>query len=77
MREHPHFIQVGVFDIPDTADKAVQGLIDAGIPQETITVLCSEKAYRDHYPDLATRAPSGAETAHRTLAGGIVGGLLG
>jgi len=68
---------VAVFDLADMADKAVQGLVDAGFEPDVISVVCTDEACRRHFPDLHTERPAGRRTPLTAVTGGAIGALLG
>jgi hypothetical protein len=70
-------VRVGVFDLYDVAEMAVQGLVDAGFDPEQITVVCSERAGREKFPDVDAEPPAGATMPERAVVGGAIGALLG
>jgi len=69
--------RIGVFSLADMADKAVQGLVDAGFDPEDISVICSKEAVREQFPDVDTPPPTGEREPGRALTGGAIGAVLG
>jgi hypothetical protein len=69
-------VHVGVFDHIPQADRAVQELVDAGIPKERITVICPSCTH-EKYQDFHKTEPAGSHAGASAAAGGAVGALLG
>ena len=44
MNQEENTLRVGVFELTDIADQAVQRLVDAGCPADRITLVCSDGA---------------------------------
>jgi len=70
-------LRVGVFDLYDTAEKATQGLVDAGFDRARISVICSDRTVRAKFPDFETRPPSGERESEFALRGTSIGALVG
>lgn len=72
-------IRVGVFSHLDAADKAVQGLADAGFTEKQIAVICSDDDTHherlEHYRQTKPGTVSGASAATGGAIGAILGGL--
>ena len=71
MQDKPR-VHVGVFERIVDADRAVQQLVDAGVPKERITVICPT-CTTEKYDEYKKRDPSGAHAE----AGGAIGAVLG
>ena len=69
-------VHVGVFDRIADADRAVQDLVDAGIPKERITVICPT-CTKEKYDEYTKREPSGSHAVAGAATGGAIGALLG
>jgi len=69
-------IRVGVFPDVPAADAAVHGLVDAGFPKETISVICPSCEPTD-FPGVERQAPAGSHTPEAAASGGAIGALLG
>jgi len=69
-------IHIGVFRSVDAADAAVAGLIEAGFPRESITVV-APKQIEEHFEGTHQEKPAGARTAGAIAVGGTIGVLLG
>jgi hypothetical protein len=69
-------IRVGVFSAVEAAEKAVQGLLDAGFTKEQISVICSEETKARHFAEFEQQ-PAGASAPQAAAAGGLIGAALG
>ncbi len=67
-------VRVGVFRTLAGADSAVAGLLEAGFPKESISVICPTCAPRMF--EAYRKEPAGAR-APEAAAGGAIGGILG
>lgn len=69
---------VGMFDDRDTAERAVQDLIDAGFDRNRVSLVAADpggKIYRQHVDEEGSLASEGAATG--LTSGAVVGGILG
>src|SRR5262249_34853893 len=69
-------VHVAVYDDIPQADRAVWQLVQAGIPEECITVICPT-CTAEKYPGLHREQPAGSHAAVGATAGGAIGALLG
>lgn len=69
-------VRVGVFRDLALADTAVDRLIAAGVPKDSISVICPSCS-PEHYDDVKEVEPAGARTPKAAAAGGAIGGVLG
>jgi hypothetical protein len=69
-------VHVGVFQDIASADGAVQGLVDAGIPKNRITVICPT-CTAEKYHEFKQQDRSGAHAASGAAKGGAIGAVLG
>jgi hypothetical protein len=69
-------VHVGVFDRIADADRAVQDLVDAGIPKERITVICPT-CTQEKYDDYRKVERSGSHAVAGAATGGTIGAVLG
>jgi hypothetical protein len=69
-------VRVGVFRDLELADAAVDRLIAAGIPKDSISVICPSCS-PEHYDDVNEVEPAGARTPKAAAAGGAIGTVLG
>jgi hypothetical protein len=76
--QHPNKprVHVGVFDRISDADRAVQELVDNGIPKERITVICPTCS-KEQFDDYKKRDPSGSHAVAGAATGGAIGAVLG
>lgn len=68
--------RIGVFDTSAAAERAVQGLLEAGFARESLSVICPDCA-DGVASDVRRQDPAGANTPAAALAGGSLGALLG
>ncbi len=70
-------LQVGEFRRLAAADKAVAALVDAGFPEDSITVICPSCA-ADHFVEgVHQEKPPSAREPAAIATGSAIGGLLG
>lgn len=70
-------IRIGIFSTIESADEAVQGLLDAGFSQQSISVLCSDDTLEQHFRQYNHQAPAGEHSARAETVGGAIGAALG
>ena len=76
----PHLdqpLRVGVYTHLNDAERAVQGLLQAGFTKDHITVICSEDWKAAHFREFHHEDPAGAHTPAAAAIGGAVGAALG
>lgn len=70
-------IRVGIFSTIETANRAVQGLLDAGYTKEQITVISSDKAKEKPFHEYEHQDRAGEHTIEAAATGGAIGAALG
>ena len=66
---------VGVFDGVDQAERALNGLQDAGVTPEQVSVVAKDRQDTQHLAERTDMAGEGAATG--AVTGGVLGGLAG
>jgi len=70
-------IRVGIFRDDDAAQSAVEALLEAGFPQDRISVICPDCS-TDAFPSGVQREePAGADAPKAAATGGAAGAILG
>lgn len=69
-------IRAGVFSSMARAERAIDALLDAGFPPESVTVVCSRGEQRDHFRAYLRQDPAGRAAPPAAVAGGAVGAAL-
>jgi hypothetical protein len=75
--ENPRPLRAGILDSVADADLAVAELLAAGFTGDQITVVCSERAVKEHFKSYEHQDPAGEHTAAAALTGGAIGAALG
>lgn len=70
-------VRAGVFNNVGGAERAVEGLLNAGFTTAQITVICSDRAKEQHFREFEHQEPSGAHTKEAVAIGGVIGAALG
>jgi hypothetical protein len=70
-------VRVGIFDTLPDADRAVDGLLQAGFTKEQLSVVCSDEAVRRHFQSLHHQDPAGSHTPAAAATGAAIGAALG
>lgn len=70
-------VRAGVFHDVTGAERAVQGLLDAGFTKEQITVICSDEAKERHFREFEHQEPAGSYAKGAAAVGGVIGATLG
>jgi hypothetical protein len=70
-------VRVAVFATVDEADRAVRGLLDAGIAVEHISVVCSDEVKESFFIAFEHDRPAGTAVPVTAAAGAVAGLLVG
>ena len=70
-------IRAGVFTSLKQADRVVDRLLQAGIPTQQLTVMCTDRAVQRHFEELHHEDPAGTHTPTTAAVGGAIGAALG
>lgn len=84
MTQHDHYdddherpVRAGVFAQVEHAEDAVHKLLDAGIPKDHISVICSDESVKQHFGEIPEHDAIDETNKSRTAEFGIAGGALG
>jgi hypothetical protein len=69
-------VRVGVFTDISATREAVDALLDAGIPQSKISVVCSDETKERYFKEFEHQQPAGSTTPMKATAGSALGALL-
>lgn len=70
-------IRAAVYDTVAAADKAVDGLLQAGFTKKEITVMCATDVKEKHFREFEHQHPAGEYAGNASVVGGVIGAALG
>jgi hypothetical protein len=69
-------VRVGVFRDISATREAVDALLEAGIPQSRISVVCTDETKERYFKEFEHHQSAGSTTPMKATAGGALGALL-
>jgi hypothetical protein len=69
-------LEVGVFDTVEAAQRAIEGLQQAGFTRDEITVICSDQTKERYFKAYEHQQPAGTYDSKAVTTGGAVGAVL-